>query len=326
VTQNNSIEIIRDLISNAQTIMVTSHIRPDGDAIGSLLGLGLSLLEAGKQVSMVLVDGFPSAFRYLPGSNQILRSMPRNIEFDLTISLDASDPERLGNAFGERGVDLNIDHHITNVNFGKINFVDPSAVATCAILAEHLPEWGLKINNDTASALLSGIITDTIGFRTSNMNTKAMRITADLMDYGANLPQIYTEALVNRSFEQILYWSYALQKMQRRDGIIWTTLSLADRQLAGYNGNDDADLNNLLSSISEADISVLFVEQNNSHVKVSWRAKPGINVSSLAFSFGGGGHPAASGVDLQGALTDVQNTVMEATFAHLKQTKDEQIS
>lgn len=317
---NTSHKAIKEKLSNANKVLLASHIRPDGDAIGSLLGMGLALEAAGKQVTMVLTDGVPANFRYLPGYEKIQRSVSLENEFDLTVSLDASDPERLGAAFGERKVGINIDHHVTNIMFGELNYVDPKSVATCAILAEHLPTWGLPVSSEVATSLLSGIITDTIGFRTSNMNPKALRLTADLMEIGADLPEIYHLSLVNRSFEQINYWGYALEKLEHEDRLAWTSLTLADRKQAGYNGNDDADLNTLLSSISGYDVTVLFVEQSNNHVKISWRAKPGFDVSQLAFSFGGGGHPAAAGADISGNLEEVKTDILTKTKAYLRET------
>ncbi len=309
---NNSLhETIREMISSANRILLASHIRPDGDAVGSLLGMGLSLEQAGKKVQMVLVDGVPANMRHLEGSKRIVRAAEGT--FDLVISLDISDPARLGTALGDRNADLNIDHHITNLNFGRVNLVEPEAVATSAILAAYLPNWGLSIPPAAANALLTGIITDTIGFRTSNMAAGALRLAADLMDRGANLPALYYQALVQRSFEAVRYWGKGLENMQREGRLVWTTLSQADRLAVGYNGNDDADFTNLLSSITEGDIAVLFIEQKDNHVKVSWRAQPGLDVSQLALQFGGGGHPAAAGADIPGSLDEVRPNVLEAT-------------
>jgi phosphoesterase RecJ-like protein len=186
-------------------------------------------------------------------------------------------------------------------------------------VAENLEGWGLSMTAETASLLMTGLITDTIGFRTSNMSSKAMRIAADLIDKGADLPTIYQQALTNKSFDQLIYWGYALKKLKRNDRLAWTTLTLDDRKDAGYNGNDDADLNTILSSIIDCDITILFVEQNNGHVKVSWRGKSGFNVSNLAQSLGGGGHPAASGADIEGSLEEVQFTVINKTLELMKE-------
>lgn len=313
-------EEIRTALHAAQSVLIASHIRPDGDAIGSVLGLGLALQEAGKKVQLVLVDGLPTSFRHLSGSQLFHKAAVD--EVDLRISVDSSDLERLGGALQGLPPDINIDHHVTNLNFGRLNYVDATAVATCAILARCLPAWGFNISKPVAEALLTGILTDTIGFRTSNMTPEALRVSAALMEHGANLPEIYARTLIYRSFKEARYWGSALSRLSRDDSLIWTSLSLEDRKAIGYNGNDDADLNTMLSSIHDANISVLFIEQKDEHVKVSWRSRPGIDVSRIALSFGGGGHPAASGADIPGTLEDVQDRVLSATrellITHLK--------
>jgi phosphoesterase RecJ-like protein len=233
--------------------------------------------------------------------------------FDLTIVVDCSDLARTGPALNGLAPDLNIDHHITNLNFARLNFVDPDAQATSGILGEHLENWGLPVNEQVAKALLTGLVSDTIGFRTSNVTADTLRLAARLMDHGANLAELYNRAIVRRTFEAAKYWSQGLNKLQRDGRLVWTTLSLADRGVASYNGNDDADLVNVISAIDESDIGVIFVEQRDNHVKVSWRAQPGWDISSLALNFGGGGHPAASGADIPGSLDEVQTRVLEAT-------------
>jgi phosphoesterase RecJ-like protein len=286
-------------LHDARRVRILTHIRPDGDAIGSMLGLGLSLQSAGKQVQMILPDGVPQPLRFLPGSRQIVRTADQ--EADLLVVLDSSDIPRTAGLPEGAQVDVNIDHHITNTRFARLNWVDPSAVATAAILAEQLPVWGFPLEKDAASALLAGIITDTIGFRTSNTTSKALRLAADLMDRGADLPELYRAALLLKSFEAVRFWGFGLERLQRKNGLFWTVLYQQDREATGYNGNDDADLINFLSS-TECDIVVLFNEQKEGRVKVSWRSRPGIDVSALAVQFGGGGHPAAAGAEIPGTV------------------------
>lgn len=305
------------LLQQSERVLITSHIRPDGDAISSVLGLGLALEKAGKQVTMILKDGVADVFQYLPGWEKIGRSSKG--EFDLVVAVDCSDLERTGGILGDKKVGLNIDHHITNLDFAETNFVDPLAVATSAVLAEYLPQWGLIIDQPIAEVLLNGILSDSIGFRTSNMTSKALRLSADLMDKGANLPELYTQALIRRPYEAAKYWGHGLVNLQREDRLIWTTLSISERADAKYPGTDDADLNNLLSSIEDCDISVLFIEQKHGKVKVSWRAQNGYDVSALALSFGGGGHPAAAGAEMTGKLEEVKEKVLMATKNLLEQ-------
>jgi phosphoesterase RecJ-like protein len=273
-------------ISAAQRVMVVSHIRPDGDAIGSLLGLGLALQEKGKDVQMILEDGLPASYRHLAGSQQICKR-PQG-EFDL-------------------------DHHLTNLNFARFNLVDTHAVASAEIIADLLPVWGIPLSIPSAAALLTGLITDTIGFRTSNMTPKALRLAADLMAMGIDLPDLYQRALVNRSYEAMRLWGAGLSKLERNGRVVWTTLTLADRADVRYPGRDDADLINMLVNVEGADVAVIFLEQTDRRVKVSWRAQPGIDVSRLALNHGGGGHSAASGAEILGSLEEVLATVLHET-------------
>jgi len=305
-------EEIRKRIQAAQTILVTTHIRPDGDAIGSLLGLGLALREAGKTVHMVSSDGVPQSYRHLPGSQDVVQGVKTPV--DLTVVVDCSDLDRTGTGLnGDLLPDISIDHHITNLEYARLNLVDIRAVATTEIIANSLSAWGLPMNAEIAAALLTGLVTDTLGFRTSNMTPKALRLAADLMEAGAALPELYLRALVQRSFEAVLFWGVGLSKLQREGAIVWASLTMADRRSVDYPGRDDADLINVLSGIEGAFVSLIFVEQPNGKIKVSWRSQPGYDVSSTALLFGGGGHPNASGAEIQGSLDEVVSKVLSET-------------
>jgi phosphoesterase RecJ-like protein len=132
------------------------------------------------------------------------------------------------------------------------------------------------------------------------------------------MSELYTKTLIRRSFSAAQYWGIGLSKLQKKDGVIFTTFTLEDRKKVSYSGNDDADLINLLSSIDSSSIALVFVEQGSNKVKVSWRALPGIDVSKLALTFGGGGHPAASGAEISGGILDIQEKVLSATTEFLK--------
>lgn len=301
----------------AGSVAIVSHIRPDGDAVGSVLGLGLSLKAAGKQAQMVLADGVPSKLRYLRGSDLIERRiLPQP---DLIVSLDASDLKRLGDAIGVSGPpQINIDHHITNENYARLNLVDLDAASTAEIVAQCLQPWDLPVNLEVAEALLTGIVTDTLGFKTSSVTPHTLRIAAQLMEIGANVTEIYRQALEMRSYQALQFWGYGLNRIERVNGLIWTSLTMEDRGQANYPGRDDADLINVLSSVEDANIAIIFVEQSQDRVKVSWRAKPGFDVSGIATSFGGGGHPAASGADIAGSLEEVRSRVVSDTLSNMQ--------
>jgi len=268
---------------------------------------------AGKSVQTVLADGVPSAFRHLPGADQIKTSFDPG--FDTFITVDCADFKRTGKLFASlRPPDINIDHHITNEQFAELNLIEGEEVATSAILTNHLPGWGCPITPPIAAALLTGIITDTLGFRTANVTPEAMRQVATLMESGVDMPDLYMRGLVRRSFAAARYWASGLSSLQRKDGIVYGTLTLADRKSAGYSGDDDADLINVISAIDGFKIGMIFVEQPREHVKISWRAlEPGIDVSKVAVQFGGGGHAAAAGADVKGTLEDVTRSVIKTT-------------
>lgn len=311
--QSKLVKQIGELFHAASRILVITHIRPDGDAVGSLLGLGLALQESGKQVEMVVSDGVPQSLRHLPGS-EMVRYSPSGI-FDLIVVVDCSDLPRTGKALLDYGApDISIDHHATNQLFARLNLIDLKAASTTQILASCLKAWRLPLTKAVAENLLTGLITDTIGFRTANVTPQVMRVAARLMEAGGNLSDLYHKGLINRSYEALRFWGAGLSKLEKQGSIIWTTLTMADRQAAGYGGRDDADLINLLTTVNDARIFIVFVEQPNGNVKVSWRAQPGVDISQLAMEFGGGGHPAASGAEIVGNLADVRASVLERTI------------
>lgn len=304
---------IKERLEKSKKLIVASHVRPDGDAVGSLLGLGLALKDAGKSVQMVLADGVPSSFNHLKGSELIVKE-PSG-EYDTFITVDSAEFKRVGKVFENFGQpDINIDHHKTNGNYGKLNLIEADEVATAAILTNHLPEWGYAITQAIAASLLTGIITDTLGFRTANTNPSALRLCAELMETGVDMPDLYMRSLVKKSFVAAKYWGAGLSSMEHKDGIVWSTLTLEDRKRTGYGGNDDADLINMISAIKGEKVGMIFVAQSDNHVKISWRAlEKGIDVSPVAKHFNGGGHAAAAGADIPGSMEEIQQVVLKTT-------------
>lgn len=308
----------RRRLERAERVLLVTHVAPDGDAVGSLLGLGLALRAAGKQVSFACADPIPDTFRFLPACGEITDN-PRG-QFDLTIALDSADLGRLGK-FGEnlpRPIDLALDHHTTNPAYAELNLIDEAAASTAELVAELLEPLGLPLTRPVAECLLAGIITDTLGFRTSNVTAKTLALTHKLVTAGASLPEVYDLSFYKRSFAAMRLWGYGLSRMKLEDRIVWTTLTLNDKEQARYHGQGDADLVNTLTSVREADIAVILTERDDGRVKVSWRAVPGLNVATLAAAFGGGGHMAAAGAEIPGPLDEAAQRVLAATRALLK--------
>jgi phosphoesterase RecJ-like protein len=303
----------KDLISRSRNVLILTHQRPDGDALGSLLGMAHMLRAAGKKATPVLSEGISSVFRYLPGSGDI-RNEPAN-GFDLSILVDCADQERISLPEGSpaRAIDIMIDHHVTNGLFAKVNLVNPEAASTAEVIVDAAGDLGLAIPREAATCLLAGVVTDTLGFRTPNTGIHTLEVTETLIRAGASLPDTVERSLHRRSFAAARYWGAGLSKLERDGEIVWTSLTLADRAAAGYPGRDDADLVNILSSIDGHEVALMFLEQEGGKIKISWRVAAGLDVTPLAISFGGGGHPAASGALMAGSLEEVRTQVLRRT-------------
>jgi phosphoesterase RecJ-like protein len=310
------IERAAKLIADSSEIVVISHERPDGDAVGSLLALTLALKEKGKQVWSILDEGLPEKWQFLPGADLIQRELPDGEH--LIITVDAADNHRIGGLDIDR-VDVNIDHHPSNTLFGTINLVDPTAAATTVVLHRLFPELDLPINTEIASNLLTGLITDTLGFRTNSVNPETLRIAAELIEAGADMSRLYRKAMLGLSYEAAHYWAHGLSRLEMRDGVVWSSLLVSDRTQANYSAADDADLIDVLTTIEGPRIAVLFIEQSVGSVKISWRALPGVDVSQIASNFGGGGHELAAGAKIEGDLQEVIDRVLSTTFAALSE-------
>ena len=301
-----------EALERADRILLVSHTRPDGDAVGSTLGLGHVLEAMGKNIHLVLEDGVPKSFHHLAGAERVQRQLAG--VYDLIIVLDSSDIERIGSVLDEYGQpDINIDHHPTNTQFAPLNVVETGAVATVEILFELIQILDLPLNQQAAECFLTGLITDSLGFRTTNTTPKSFRTAAALQELGADPAYLHRKALLERPLEAVRYWGEGLSKVQKEDRLVWTTLTLEDREKVGYPGRDDADLVNILSSVAETDVCVIFIEQRDGTVKVSWRAQVGFDVSHVAQQFGGGGHKPAAGAMIAGDMERIVKQVLEET-------------
>lgn len=302
---------IKQQMVECESPLILAHARPDGDAVGSMVALGLAFEQTGKKPLLVFSDGLPKRFRFLSGTGPISTKIAS--EYDLVVALDCANFDRLSSPGMIDQVHINIDHHVTNENYAEINLVLPEFASTTSILARFLPEWGFDITKDIANALLMGMITDTIGFRTSNVNSEYLRIAADLLDQGADMVGMYHHGLTIHSAAASRVWGFALARLEIDRNLAWTSILIEDRKRADYEGMDDADLTNHLSSIENIDISILFNEQKDDKVKVSWRSSENFEVTQIASLFGGGGHPRAAGAEVSGTLPDVTQLVLGET-------------
>jgi len=316
---NTTLKQASQLIQSAHRPLLICHIAPDGDAIGSLTGLGRALRQMGLEPIVACSDPIPARFNHIPGVGAIVQDV--GAAFDLVVSLDCSDLERLGHfpqmpTFASTPL-LNIDHHLTNLNFGDVNLVDPDASSTAEVVLRLLEYMALPLDAELATCLLTGIVTDTRGFRTSNVTTQVIEAALQLMRAGASLPYITHYSLNRRPTTAIHLWGAALAQLRVVGRVIWTSIPLAMRRAAGYTGNGDAGLVSFLVSADDADAAVVFVEREDGRVEVGLRAAPGFNVAQVALQLGGGGHALAAGCTLPGPLEEVQAQVLVALQADL---------
>lgn len=323
-------------IRQSHQILCISHVNPDGDAVGSLLGMGWLLQKLGKQPTLTLQDALPEEHRVLPGTSEIITAQSgefaaqvRGRSFELIICLDASSPDRMGTAYhpaSHAAAPLAvIDHHVTNTRFGAINWVAPECAATSQMLVYLADALDVPLEGALAECLLTGIVTDTLGFRTSNTTPDVLEAAMRLMHGGADLAVITERTLNRRPFSLIELWGKVLPRVRLEAGVIWAAITNEDFASTGYVHND-VGLSSYLVTADEADLSVVFTEAANEAgapaVECSFRSKPGFDVSRIAFTLGGGGHPAASGCTLPGKLAEVEAHVVTL----LKQARREQLA
>jgi phosphoesterase RecJ-like protein len=301
------------LLRRAQSILALTHVSPDGDAIGSLLGFAHAMRGLGKVVTPACQDPPHPRFDYLRGVRDIRQSAEGH--FDLLVALDTSDLDRLGAIFlpAQHGrlPMLVIDHHITNLNFGTVNIIEPTASSTAEIVLKLLKRMAVPITLDIASALLTGVLTDTLGFRTPSTTPNTLTTAVELMQLGAPLAEIIRQALVMRSFDSLRLLGAGLSNAKLESRLAYATLSQKLRQELGVKEErGDGGLVGTLITAYEVDVAAVFVELTNGEIEVGLRAQPGFDVSQVALELGGGGHAAAAGCTLPGPMRDAVNRVI----------------
>jgi phosphoesterase RecJ-like protein len=301
-----------DALQSARRPLLIAHISPDGDAIGSLTALGYLLYRIGKDPILACQDKAPNSFNFLPFYDRITQNVD-GVHADLVIALDSSDPTRMGSIYDEaQFADLPlmvIDHHITNVYFGDVNWVEPGCCATDEMIFHLARALNEPLDETLATALLTGIVTDTRGFRTSNVTPAVMHITGELMDAGAPLTMITERTLDSRSMALIQLWGRVLDTVELQGGVVSAINTMKMRQDLGGIIRAEGLVSFILGA-EEARIAAVFTEMPEGKVECSFRALPGYDVAKIAFELGGGGHPPAAGCTIDGDLPGVRRKVV----------------
>ena len=295
---------ILDMLANCRRPLVLAHESPDGDALGSVLGLVHMLKGMGKEAVGYREGQLPDEYRFLPGVQDLITGLPPKAGVDLVVLLDCHEPKRTGSD-GKSYLStaklpaVVIDHHRGEAKYGDEVWVDPTYAATCEMLAELAAKGGIELSPRAATCLYAGILTDTGSFAHANTSARVLKNAARLVEAGAAPEKIHSEVFATRPVRQFLFCRI-LEKAQRlMDGrVILATVSLAD--LAELNARP-YDLENVvegLRNIPGVLAAALIKERSGGGVKLSMRSKGGVDVAGPAMELGGGGHKNAAGCSL----------------------------
>lgn len=310
-------------IRKGSSFLVVSHVNPEGDAVGSLLGAALALRTLGKEVVAYLEDPIPAVYDFLPGADTVTHSLEGKGPFDVTIAVDCGQKNRLGKGFislEKPGTIINIDHHATNDRFGDINVVIPDASAAGELVYDMCVAAGVKITPEIATNLYVAIHTDTGSFRYSSSTADAFAKAGELVKLGAKPWEISKSVYENYPARKFHLLGMVLNTLdifnisnESSDGKV-ATLTVT-REMFSKTGADK-DLSdgfvNYARGIKGVEVGVLFRETGEKHYKVSLRAKGDVDVSLVAESFGGGGHKNAAGFNIDGTLEEIRKKVIGA--------------
>ena len=311
-------DIISNALRDARTVGVASHIRPDADALGSTIAFALWLRDCGKEVTAYNEEGSTSKFHYLPCHGIVSQPPADARKFDVFVALDTSVKNRLGTvnkAIAPGTMILNIDHHISNENYGDVNYIDPSAPATGQILLEFFQHVGARVSPDMATNLFAAISTDTGSFQYAGTNERTFAAASHLIGCGVDVPglsrAIY-DSQPRRRFE-LLRHALNTAEFHCDDRIATFSLPMDLVERLKVLPEDNEGLIDHLRSIEGVEASVFFEELPEGKVRVSARSKiPRIDVCKVCKKFEGGGHPMAAGARVDGTLAQVKNDFLKA--------------
>ena len=310
------------LFESHSSFVLSSHLRPDGDAIGSMLGLGLTLEALGKQVRYLHQDGVPANLAFLEkgcGARVERTDAVTSCEGEVFVALDTANRERLGEtvvALVPKGaMQVTIDHHITNERYGDRVWVDAEAPATAQMVWELAKAGGWEIPEAARVALYVGASTDTGSFQYANTTARTHEMAADLLAAGLDVAEVNRLTYQNFPYRRVELLRQLLESLERsEDGrLAWWSLTMAVKAEVGYQPGDSEGLVDVMRGIDEVVACVFFEEVSDGTIRVSTRSKSeSVNVSELCGLFGGGGHILAAGARLEGPIETVRERVIAA--------------
>ncbi len=319
MTPNASFSEIAEQLRNAKRIGCASHVRPDGDALGSLLGFTHSMELAGKEVIPLSQDGVPWHLDFLPGAGKIRQPDGTALDIDIAVALDTASHDRIGKdcmtAFSRAGSLINIDHHGSNPRYGTLNYIDSTAPAVGEIVYDLLSSQGFPMDNAVRENLFAAISTDTGSFQYSSTTAHTHDIVSAMMRDGLDTARMAKLLYSQNPMRRVELLRTLLNEMQFRAGnrIASWNYTQATKQRIGVQPGDTEGLIDNLRAIDTVLCAVIFEEQRDGNIRVSARSKSDrINVADVCALFGGGGHRAAAGATLPGPMEAASDRYLQA--------------
>jgi phosphoesterase RecJ-like protein len=314
---NEPLEAIAQVLRGARRVLLTMHAWPDGDALGSTLGLAASLRAAGVDALVYNPSPVPPDLTFLPGANRVVHSLGPSERFDAIVACDAGHPSRLGADLpgpDRRGTLINLDHHVTTPRFGDLNWIDPSASAVGVLVHRIIRHMGLPLPLEAAVPLYTSLVTDTGSFRYSNTDPETHRIAAELIQLGVRPWDVTCALYENQDPSRIQLLGLVLPTLERvlEGKVACLTVTAAACQAAGTAEETAEGFVVYPRSIAGVEVAVLFREELGRPWRVSLRSRGRVDVSAVARAFGGGGHQAAAGCEVAGTSDEVRRQLFVA--------------
>lgn len=319
---NRNCEAIAVMIRAAQTVAVCSHINPDGDTLGCAAAMRLALIRLGKDVSIFCDGKVPDQLSFLPGIQEMHIPCGNEGTFDLMLSVDVSDPKRLGKCsqlIAKSGHTAQIDHHPTNPLFMEKNWVDGSAPAACVMIREILKNLNVELDAELAICLYTGVSTDTGNFAFAATNAECFNLMSELMEQGLPIAKLNRILFRERAMPQVLLLGRALSSLQYFEYGKIAIMKLTREDFHACDAlaeHADTLVNYGLDTIGTR-MALLAREDDHQTIKISLRAKEPDSINDIAQSFGGGGHPQAAGITMYGSLDETVQQVLDAMIRKL---------
>ena len=303
---------ILETIGERQNFLVTSHARPDGDAIGSVLACSQLLRQLGKHAEVVLRDPVPVIYRPLPFSSSVIQAPSVNGHYEAAIVLECDCVQRTRLAGLEKQFLINIDHHASGKPFANVNWIDPTACATAELIYRLALEAGATITPEIATCLYTAVLTDTGSFSYAGTSAHTFALAQELVQAGADPVAIAHGVYFSNPTSKMRLLGASLNHLERHADIAWMHCTQADIQRCGALEEDAEGLVNYALGIAGVEVAAFFREQPDGRFRVSLRSKGNVDVASIAEGFGGGGHLCASGFSADGPLAAVVERVISA--------------